>query len=47
MVFLKSNMMWLALGMAMRIYMLIRIDADICIIRHMSDIARNMRIICG
>ena len=31
------------LGMAMRIYLPMRIVADICIIRHMSDIARYMR----
>ena len=29
--------------MAMRIYLTMRIDADIRIIRHMSDIARYMR----
>ena len=33
------------LGMAMRIYLPMRIDADIRIIRHMSDIARYMRIL--
>ena len=33
----------LRLGMAMRIYLPMRIDADIRIIRHMSDIARYMR----
>ena len=31
--------------MAMRIYLLMRVDADIRIIRHMSDIARYMRIL--
>ena len=45
MVFLKSNMMWSALGMAMWIFLLMRIDADIRIIRHMSDKARHMRIL--
>ena len=33
------------LGMAMRIYLPMRIDADICFIRHISDIARYMRLI--
>ena len=33
------------LGLAMRIYLPMRIDADIRIIRHMSDIARYMRLI--
>ena len=32
------------LGMAMLIYLPMRINADIRIIRHMSDIARYMRI---
>ena len=42
--FWKSMYFRWELGMAMRIYLPMRINADIRIIRHMSDIARYMRI---